>query len=172
MRISSILKIRRATPGAASDSSASDETGTAFLEFVIILPFLATILVGLFDISFAIKEYFFLTDAISSGASKAMITPELNSLQMQFSGTHTNCTDRNDGNDESSQGIHQRVASLIQLQNRSLTSLCIKSQREQGDSPSEADIVFVQAYAHYDGMLPLFRGMTITAQTRVPYLLN
>lgn len=148
----------------------TNESGTAFLEFVIALPFLVTILIGLFDVSFAIKEYFFLTDAISSGATQAMVAPGITASATYYvTGTSSDCVGTNNVNVE---GIHERVANLIDLQNRSLSSLCIRSKLEPKTDPNDTDIVFVQAYAHYDGMLPLFHGMTISAQTRVPYLVN
>ena len=153
-------------------SNKSDEKGSAFLEFVIALPFLVTLLVGLFDVSFAIKEYFFLTDAISSGATRAMVAPGLNDLspsQIYVTGTSADCTGQNNSNTKT---VHSRGANLIDFQNRSLSSLCIRSRLEPNADPNKTDVVFVQAYANYNGMLPLFHGMTISAQTRVPYLVN
>lgn len=144
------------------------ERGTAFLELLITLPFLAMLVIGIVDVSFAMKEYFFLSSAVSSGATDAMVASALEPNTLFASGSSTFCLG---ANTPSSQRLHDKIARLITLQNRSLSSLCLRSRLE-ADSPDTAPLVLIQAHAHYDGLLPLFNGMTISAQTRVPYLIN
>ena len=54
-----------------------EQRGTAFLEFMIALPFLLALILGIFDITVALNEYFFLADAVKAGAQRAMTAPNL-----------------------------------------------------------------------------------------------
>lgn len=146
-----------------------EQRGTAFLEFMIALPFLLALILGLFDITVALNEYFFLADAVKAGAQRAMTAPNLVRNLQYASGPTISCSG---ANDKSSDLIHGRVANLINLHNRSLSELCIISERLQASDPSNADTVLVQAQASYEAIFPLFKGITISAQVRVPYLLN
>ena len=148
---------------------AGGERGNALIEFMISLPFLIGILTGIIDITLALKEYYFLADAVSAGAQRAMTAPNLVFGLDYASGTRANCVGQTDPNHDL---IHERVEEMVTLHNRQLTQICVLSHREPPGATPEQNTVLVQAIASYDGFFLPFKGLTISAQARVPYLLN
>lgn len=146
----------------------ANESGTSILELVISIQFLLGILFGVLDISLAMREYYFLSDAVSSGALKAMTAADL-PAGLDFATGGVGCSGASDPRHEQ---IHQRVVGLIRLQNRQLSNICILTLREATATIPVQDSVLVQAIATYEGFMPLFDGITISAQARVPYLVD
>ena len=145
------------------------ERGSAGIEFMLSLPFMVTLLVGVIDLSFAFKEYYFLLDAVSEGGKRAMTAPEFGSAVSFASGTREGCVGQIADRDV----IGDRVTTLVHLHNRALSDLCIVAERTAAASnPGEDDTVLVQAVGTYSGLFPAFRALTISAQVRVPYLLK
>lgn len=159
----------------ASIPRPASERGTALVELSLALPFLVALAVGVIDIGCGLREYYFLRDAVASGAEYAMAASPLTPGGAQASDGSGACPgaprDRAAPADGSHRRVHQRVMDVIRLQNTSLAGTCIVSQLtlEGGASPGFA--VLVQATGRYEALFPLFDGITITARARVPYLL-
>ncbi len=155
--------------GVGSVDVERGQAGTAITEFALALPFLVAMLMGVIDITFALKEYYYLTGAVSAGAQRAMTAPQLVSGTDYASGTRAGCVGSVDKRHEL---IHERVSELISLHNRRLTDLCVISRREAPGGGPNQNTVLVQVVASYQGWFPLFDGLAISSQVRVPYLLG
>lgn len=133
----------------------SDERGSAFLEFAISLPFLITVIIGVIDIGRGMREYFLLKAAVIEGAERAMSLSNLTGSLGCSSGTY----------DRSHEQVHQRVEELLTLQSRALTTPCVSSAVSSSDKT-----VMVRASAKFQAIFPLFDGVSIAAEARMPYL--
>lgn len=143
--------------------SVGNQAGNAMIETLIALPFLVTIVFSVLDISLVLREYYFLSDAVSAGAERAMTDASMASGTDYASGIRPGCI----GEIESGR-VHGRIEELVDLHSLHLRDICILSHRESAGQ----NTVRIQAVASYEGFLPPFDGITIAAEARVPYLLN
>ena len=144
------------------------ERGGSMVEFLISIPFLLTLIIGLIDIGRGMREYFLLKNAVSSGAERAMSLADLPSGSEFFSLTAPGCT--SGPHDSNHELVHQRVESLIGLQNLALTSPCISSQLSTTSGTSSDNTVKVRATARFQAIFPMFNRILISAEARMPYL--
>lgn len=143
------------------------ERGVAIVEFVIALPFLITLTVSVVDIGRTLKEYFYLRDAVAAGAERAMAVSQLADGVTYANTTANGCSGQTHATHTK---IHERIIRLMGLQNKALSQPCVTTKLTKGGTGSTRDTVLVQASAEYQGFFPLFDGLEITAQTRVPYV--
>lgn len=150
------------------------EGGIAVVEFVIALPFLAALLMSIYDVGQVLNQYLLMNEAVHEGARMASGQIALSELAeyQQLTGDQ-NCTGGAvTGNDsEVHEEFHQRIMGLINLQNKWVTgnSVCIKTGLTPGAVGSDRN-VYVRAQATYQGMFPLFNGLSISVQAEAPYL--
>lgn len=145
------------------------ERGSALVEFLLVIPFLITILIGVVDIGCALKEYFYLRNAVAAGAEYAMSASPLPANAPYVTNANGNCAG---GFDPVHSQVHTRIGRMIQLQNRALKDPCIESKLFLETGDTEDYTVKVRVTAKYDALLPTFDGIKISAEARVPYLLT
>ena len=66
--------LRRRTTSARARSPSSDETGITAVEFAMVLPMLALLLLGIIKLGVAFNNYIQLTNAASAGARQLTIS--------------------------------------------------------------------------------------------------
>ena len=150
---SSLLGIRESEP-------SSQERGTAFIEFAISLPFLVTLIIGVIDIGRGMREYFVMKAAVIEGADRAMSLANLQGSGSSCPGTAN----------ASHKQVHQRVSGLLQLQSHGLRDTCVSSEVITASGTTKDNTVSVQASASFVALFPLFDGVPIAAEARMPYL--
>lgn len=158
------------------------ERGTAMLEFMIVLPFLLTMIFGVVDLSRAISQYMMLSEAVSQGVRYAGSVSNLSgsvnteyrdltpaqhcdtSMPKSFSRNVINPSREHEQ-------IQQRVEDLLLQGSTSLDldTLCIRSEVMPASGGAEMN-VHLEAQANFNSILPLLQGISLRAQATGPYM--
>ena len=162
------------------------DAGTAMMEFMIVLPFLLTMVFGVVDLGRAIAQYMVLSEVVSQGVrfGGAVSNLSKDNLGTEFSdltpGQHCGTTKTKSASkspisdavdNEIHQKIQQRVEDLVDQGNTSLdpATLCIRSKLNTIPSSAEMNI-HLEVEANFNSILPMFNGITLKAQATGPYL--
>lgn len=129
--------------------------------FTIALLCLAVFAMIIIDIGNALTQYFYLREAVRSGAQKVMSLPSL-AADIEYGNAETqNCIQ---AKDHIHSQIHNRVLEFVKLHSPSLYDICVTSMLI-----SSSKVVKVQANAKFNALFPLFNLFTIKASTFTPY---
>ncbi len=169
------------------------ESGQAFLEFALVLPFLILLLAGILDVGLMINEHLSLSNVAQSGIRLAQQTAELEVTSAPHPRSHyvntvlLPCT----YNQAVPNPLPPDGSQIKLVHDRVIRVLCLLQQRGQlrfirsdtiileitrlppdasVGAPDDQDTVSLSLWADYDGFLPFFRGLTIAARSTGPYL--
>ena len=145
--------------------SKSKERGTAMLEFALVLPMLLLLIFGVVDIGSALTKYMALAQVAGEGVRSA---GERAGLEQ---GSYSDLADG--GGQPGQYSVQSRVSSLLRFQNLKMNDMTINSAFDSVANPATGvgpRTVSVTISGTYDGILPIFRGLTITANKSGAYL--
>jgi hypothetical protein len=158
------------------------EAGTAMMEFVIVLPFILTMIFGVVDLGRAIAQYMMLSEVVSQGVRYAGSVSNLTDATTEFAdltngqhcGAHkTKAVSKGSQatDNEIHQQIQQRVEDLLAQGNASIDNdtLCVRSKLEKVAGSTEYNI-HLEVQAGFNSILPMFNGIILRAQATGPYL--
>ncbi len=145
--------------------SKSRERGTAMLEFGLVCPILLALMMGVVDIGSALNRYMVLAQVAGEGVRSAggqaglepgsfddLSSPGLRPIQYN---------------------VQSKVSSLLRMQNLKMNSVTINSTFDSIPNAVTGlgeRTVSVRISGTYNGILPIFRGITITANKSGAYL--
>ncbi|MCB0344229.1 MAG: pilus assembly protein [Bdellovibrionales bacterium] len=157
-----------------SGRGADSERGIAIVEFAIALPFLVALFMSVYDVGQVLNQYLLMNEAVHEGARMASGQIDLTQVaEYQQLTADQNCAGgaTSGGDSESHQEFHERIMGLVNLQNAWVTgnSVCIKTGLTPGAAAGDQN-VYVRAQATYQGLFPLFNGLSISVQAEAPYL--
>ncbi len=158
------------------------ESGAAMMEFMLVLPFILTMIFGVVDLGRAISQYMILSEVVSQGVRYGGSISNLKDTATKFSdltaGQHCGASKTkavSKGSIMTDNDLHemiqQRVEDLVEQGNSSLDgdTLCITSQLASVGAGSEKNI-HLEVQASFNSILPMFNGIVLKAQATGPYL--